>query len=307
MTSWICRPWKPATSRSNQLPADETRIKQIVFNLISNAIKFTVAGQVVMTVSCQTCPVNLLKLVFEIQDTGIGMDAAVLQRLFQRFYQVDNSSTRRFGGTGLGLEISQSLARMMDGEITVRSEVGVGSTFTATLQLPLSVTDDTVPESSGTALAPAARLMPEATAVAPKVHIAVQHPPIGAHTLRVLVVEDHPINQKLVGVLLGRMGCHISYCENGQLAVDMVQREAFDLILMDVNMPVMDGLSATRLIRKLTGSVADIPIVVLTADVMNEACEKALAAGANDFISKPLQVDQLRTIILKHAHGKNLM
>ena len=287
--------------------ADETRIKQIVFNLISNAIKFTVAGQVVMTVSCQTCPGNLLKLVFEIQDTGIGMDAAVLQRLFQRFYQVDNSSTRRFGGTGLGLEISQSLARMMDGEITVRSEVGVGSTFTATLQLPLSVTDDSVPESSGTALAAAARLMPEATAVTPKVHIAGQHPPIGAHTLRVLVVEDHPINQKLVGVLLGRMGCHISYCENGQLAVDMVQREAFDLILMDVNMPVMDGLSATRLIRKLTGSVADIPIVVLTADVMNEACEKALAAGANDFISKPLQVDQLRTIILKHAHGKNLM
>ncbi len=306
------------------LLADDTRIKQIVFNLVSNAIKFTAQGRVTMAVSGRALSEQTQELVFAIRDTGIGMDASVLSSLFQRFYQVDDSSTRRFGGTGLGLEISQSLARMMDGEISVHSEVGVGSTFTATLRVPLfnagadtdneasgaqAVADSlaaplSAAPSSGPALAPTA---PTATAVAnTQAPLMPQAADTGAPTLRVLVVEDHPINQKLVGVLLGRMGCHISYCENGQLAVDLVQREAFDLILMDVNMPVMDGLAATRLIRALPGPVADTPIVVLTADVMNEANAQALAAGANDFISKPLKVEQLRSIILKHAANKAL-
>ncbi|RFO98028.1 hybrid sensor histidine kinase/response regulator [Rhodoferax lacus] len=274
--------------------ADETRIKQIVFNLVSNAIKFTAQGRVDVRVSWQLLPDAIQEVAFEIQDTGLGMDASVLSRLFQRFYQVDDSSTRRFGGTGLGLEISQSLANMMDGEITVRSEVGVGSTFTATLRLPLDTAAPALP-----AVVPAGATQVSLPLVAAPV-------PELAHTLRVLVVEDHPINQKLVGVLLGRMGCHISYCENGQLAVEQVQREAFDLILMDVNMPVMDGLAATRLIRALPSPVADTPIVVLTADVMNEASEQALAAGANDFISKPLKVEQLRAIIQKHAVARTL-
>jgi signal transduction histidine kinase/ActR/RegA family two-component response regulator len=289
--------------------ADETRIKQIVFNLISNAIKFTQTGQVVMTVSEASRSGQMLVLAFAIQDSGIGMDASVLQRLFQRFYQVEDGSTRRFGGTGLGLEISQSLARMMGGEITVRSEVGVGSTFTATLHLPLA--DDSL-ELADTSPSPAQTLI---VANVPAMPTAAAHPaalanavaPAPAHTLRVLVVEDHPINQKLVGVLLGRMGCHISYCENGQLAVELVQREVFDLVLMDVNMPVMDGLTATRMIRALPTQVASIPIVVLTADVMNEANVQALAAGANDFIGKPLKVEQLRGVILKHTTGKQLI
>jgi signal transduction histidine kinase/ActR/RegA family two-component response regulator len=296
--------------------ADDTRIKQIVFNLISNAIKFTEQGQVVMTVSATSRPEQVVELVFEIQDSGIGMDAAVLSRLFQRFYQVDDSSTRRFGGTGLGLEISQSLARMMDGEIAVRSELGVGSTFTTVLRLPAGDADEVSVSAFGTLppLAasdgqhlPAAKAALPAPAPPPGAPAAAPPGPLAAHTLRVLVVEDHPINQKLVGVLLGRMGCHISYCENGQLAVEQVQREPFDLILMDVNMPVMDGLAATRLIRALPGPVAQTPIVVLTADVMNEASEQALAAGANDFISKPLKVEQLRAIIQKHAEGKKVV
>jgi CheY-like chemotaxis protein len=122
--------------------------------------------------------------------------------------------------------------------------------------------------------------------------------------MRILVVEDHPINQKLVGLLLGRMGCSIAYCENGQEALDLLQREAFDLVLMDVNMPVMDGLTATRLIRALPGAVSQTPIVVITADVMNEASEQARKAGANDFVSKPVKIDQLREIILKFAGNK---
>lgn len=288
--------------------ADEARIKQIVFNLINNAIKFTAQGQVLMTVSVAAHSAQAVELVFDIQDSGIGMDASVLSRLFQRFYQVDDSSTRRFGGTGLGLEISQSLARMMDGEITVRSAVGVGSTFTARLRLPVSDVQDAVPPAPAAAPAKAAGQPPEVAALVllAEPPAVAEHPIATAHTLHVLVVEDHPINQKLVGVLLGRMGCHISYCENGQLAVEQVQREAFDLILMDVNMPVMDGLTATRLIRALPGPVAHTPIVVLTADVMNEASAQAMDAGANDFISKPLRVEHLRTVILKYAQGKQI-
>ncbi len=280
--------------------ADETRIKQILFNLLNNAIKFTGHGHVLLTVAQRSAGPATVELVFEIQDSGIGMDASVLSRLFQRFYQVDDSSTRRFGGTGLGLEISQSLARMMGGEIAVRSEVAVGSVFTAMLRLPLGDAADVAADAPPSMDAPVVAAAP---AVAPALLLAAPSQPEGAlaHKLHVLVVEDHPINQKLVGVLLGRMGCRISYCENGQLAVELVQREAFDLILMDVNMPVMDGLSATRLIRALEGPVARIPIVVLTADVMNGASEQAFLAGADDFISKPLKVDQLRGIIQKYA------
>ena len=273
--------------------ADETRLKQILFNLINNAIKFTEHGHVLLTVAQRSPDAQTIELVFEIKDSGIGMDAAALSRLFQRFFQVEESRTRRFGGSGLGLEISQSLVRMMGGEIVVRSEVAVGSVFTVTLCLPLGVADPvltdlpvTEPVAAVQPVAPPAPKQPEAAPV---------------YVMRVLVVEDHPINQKLVGVLLGRMGCHTSYCENGQLAVDKVQVQAFDLILMDVNMPVMDGLTATRLIRRLEGPVARTPIVVLTADVMNEASENALLAGADGFISKPLNVAQLRAIIQKYT------
>jgi CheY-like chemotaxis protein len=119
-----------------------------------------------------------------------------------------------------------------------------------------------------------------------------------------LVVEDHPINRKLVGVLLERMACQVSFCENGQLAVEQVRQFPFDLILMDVNMPVMDGLTATREIRSLQGRASQTPIVVVTADVMNEAREKSLSAGADDFISKPLQMDQLREMVRRYAVGK---
>jgi signal transduction histidine kinase/ActR/RegA family two-component response regulator len=265
--------------------ADETRVKQILFNLISNAIKFTASGQVVVNVTERSRSVETLEIVFDVQDTGIGMDDAVLSRLFQRFYQVEDGASRQFGGTGLGLEISRSLARMMDGDITASSIVGQGSTFSLLLRLPIAI------KAAG----------PVAVTASPAL-VAPQAQDVQG--LRVLVVEDHPINQKLVGVLLGRMGCHISYSENGQLAVERVQQEPFDLILMDVNMPVMDGLTATRLIRLLPGAVAQTPIVVLTADVMNEAREQALAAGANDFISKPLNVEQLRTIISQYAKMK---
>jgi signal transduction histidine kinase/ActR/RegA family two-component response regulator len=271
--------------------ADETRLKQILFNLVSNAIKFTDTGSVRLTVSERSRSAHTLGIMFTVQDTGIGMDAQVLSRLFQRFYQVEGSSTRRYGGTGLGLEISQSLARRMHGDITVTSVLHVGSTFTATLNLPIHETR-----------------ADEATApIAPVTRPGVSHSAameLNSETARVMVVEDHPINQKLVGVLLKRMACQVSFCENGQLAVELVRQTPFDLILMDVNMPVMDGLTATREIRSMSGPESQTPIVVITADVMNEAREKSFAAGANEFLTKPLQIDQLRDVVRRYAVGK---
>jgi signal transduction histidine kinase/ActR/RegA family two-component response regulator len=286
--------------------ADETRVKQILFNLVNNAVKFTERGSLVMSVRQVTKPEGMLDVTFVVRDTGIGMDDNVLSKLFQRFYQVDSSTTRKFGGTGLGLEISQSLARLMGGEITVISEVGIGSEFSAKLHFPLC-------DAPATEIAPVTTLLthptaePALVAQTPHVNAVPSNASApGATQPRILVVEDHPINQKLVGVLLGRMGCHVTFCENGQLAVDAVQHQCFDVILMDVNMPVMDGLTATRAIRVLGGNAAKTPIVVFTADVMNEANEMARAAGADDFLGKPVKVERLRETIQKYLQTGTL-
>ena len=283
--------------------ADETRVKQILFNLVNNAVKFTERGSVFVTVNHLVKPDDSIEVTFAVKDTGIGMDATALSKLFQRFYQVDSSATRKFGGTGLGLEISQSLAKMMGGEIAVTSELGVGSEFVATLnfaqcEAPAIPAEPTLAEAIAVVPVSAQPSMPAVSAPAV--------PEDGGTQPRILVVEDHPINQKLVGVLLSRMGCHVTFCENGQLAVETVGRETFDLILMDVNMPVMDGLTATRTIRAMEGVAAKIPIVVFTADVMNEAHEMARAAGADDFLGKPVKVDRLRETIQKYLRAGQL-
>lgn len=251
---------------------DPTRFKQILFNLLSNAIKFTERGGVSVQAQVLWDSPQRCEMEFCVRDTGIGMSQDVLDKLFQRFYQVDASVARKFGGTGLGLEISRTLAHMMEGDIAVQSTEGEGSTFT--LRIPLTPCDaPVVATESGTAL-------------------------LGTGTadrkVRVLVAEDHPVNRKLVGILLDKMGCETVFCENGALAVQAVEDKDFDIILMDVHMPVMDGLSATRRIRSLDAPKNKTPIVVLSADVMNNAHEEALQAGVNDFLSKPVQADQLK-------------
>lgn len=262
---------------------DATRFKQILFNLINNAIKFTERGAV--TVSVRRAPPGAHAgapgigpvLLFTVEDTGIGMAADSIDGLFQRFHQVDNSVARQFGGSGLGLEISQSLARMMGGDIEVRSTHGVGSSFT--LELPFKLCE---PPAAISALLP----------------LSVSTESLGqAATRSILVAEDNPVNRKFVGILLERMGYQTTFCENGQLAVESVQKHEFDLVLMDVHMPVMDGLAATRAIRALGGAVKDIPIIALTADAMNNAQEEALAAGVNFFVTKPVHMAQLQEAI----------
>ncbi|MFM6990083.1 MAG: ATP-binding protein [Rhodoferax sp.] len=262
---------------------DATRFKQIMFNLINNAIKFTRQGAV--TVSVRRAqgalkgaepPLGPLLLI-EVEDTGIGMSEEAVERLFQRFYQVDSTVARQYGGSGLGLEISRSLAQMMGGDIEVRSRQGEGSCFR--LDLPFRVCEAPAAVSAFTAPpSPAER-------------------PSKAASHHVLVAEDNPVNRKFVGILLDRMHCRATFCENGQLALDMVQTQAFDLVLMDLHMPVMDGLAATRAIRALNSPVKNIPIIALTADAMNSAQDEALAAGVNFFVTKPVHIARLQEAI----------
>ena len=262
---------------------DATRFKQIMFNLINNALKFTQQGAVTVSVrrthgglKGAEPPLGPLLLI-EVEDTGIGMSDEAVERLFQRFYQVDNTVARQFGGSGLGLEISRSLAQMMGGDIEARSVQGAGSCFT--LDLPLRSCE---PPAAVSAFVP-----PPSAAERPS--SAAKH--------HVLVAEDNPVNRKFVGILLERMHCQSTFCENGQLALDMVQREKFDLVLMDLHMPVMDGLAATRAIRALSTPVKNIPIIALTADAMNNAQEEALSAGVNFFVTKPVHMSRLQEAI----------
>jgi CheY-like chemotaxis protein len=205
------------------------------------------------------------------------MSEKAVEQLFQRFYQVDNTVARQFGGSGLGLEISRSLAQMMGGDIEVRSTQGSGSCFT--LDLPLRLCE---PPTAVSAFVP-----PPAPAERPS----------SAGNHHVLVAEDNPVNRKFVGILLDRMHCKSTFCENGQLALELVQQEKFDMILMDLHMPVMDGLAATRAIRALNSPVKNIPIIALTADAMNNAQEEALAAGVNFFVTKPVHMARLQEAI----------
>ena len=263
---------------SHWLVADADRLQQIFTNLMVNAIKFTPSGAVSVEVSAQSLPEQRVKLVLAVKDTGIGMDSASQAQLFQRFYQVDASATRRYGGTGLGLEISQALANMMGGQIAVESALGAGSCFTATLVLPWTLS----PESSRPVIA---NDLPQSE---------------GPPPMRVLVAEDHPINQKLIGAFLDRLACRVTMVEDGQRAVEAVSQGVFDLVLMDVNMPVMDGLTAIRQIRAMPNLRAQTPIAVVTADLMNSASDNAMAAGANDFLGKPLHYAQVEALILKY-------
>lgn len=252
--------------------ADATRVRQILFNLIGNAIKFTTEGGVMVELAKASGAAGGLSIT--VRDTGMGMDAETVSRLFTRFYQADNSLRRRIGGTGLGLEISRNLARMMGGDIAVSSQPGVGSVFTVTLQLAetQAVEEEDAMTSDDTA----------------------------TRRLRVLVAEDHPINLKYMNILLEKMGHDAVFCENGQEALELLQRETFDVVLLDYHMPVLDGLATTEAIRRLDGPAAQIKVILVTADVVNDTRKRATEVGVDEFASKPLQAEDLRRA-LRHC------
>jgi signal transduction histidine kinase len=260
---------------------DPLRLRQILFNVLGNAIKYTDKGQVDIRVRRESLSDSVLWEI-DIVDTGIGMSEATQQGLFERFHWGDASLTRKQSGSGLGLEISRSLARLMGGELTARSQLGQGSVFTLSLKTPWATL------TAGAAPAPGS---------GDSANHDPLEPGLAKEALRVLVAEDHPVNRKVVGLLLQSMGHQVSFAEDGQQALTQASQSDFDLVLMDIHMPVMDGLSSARHIRALPGERGQVPIVALTADVMNDAQTQAMAAGMNAFLSKPLQKTQLQAVM----------
>jgi signal transduction histidine kinase/DNA-binding response OmpR family regulator len=258
--------------------ADATRLKQILFNLLSNAIKFSERGSVSLDVRVEPGPPERLQ--FIVTDTGVGIDAQTVQRLFRRFAPGDPTLQRRHGGAGLGLEISRNLAMMMGGDITVHSRPGEGSRFS--LVLPLQR------HAAPPASSPAAR-PPEAP----------------LRTLDVLVAEDHPVNRQYLASLLETLQHRAHFVPDGRQAVQAVQRQRFDLVLMDLHMPELDGIGATRAIRALPDrAAATVPIVALTADAFQETRERCLLAGMNDFLTKPVSPQDLASALRRMFGGE---
>lgn len=245
---------------------DALRLRQILFNLIGNAIKFTDRGEV--SVHVDTDVNDTRHVVIQVEDTGVGMDEATLELLFTRFYQADGSFQRKKGGTGLGLEISRNLARLMGGDITASSKPGQGTVFTVRLNLPEGTPPETPAEDTPTVTS--------------------------RRRLRLLVAEDHPINLKYMSLLLEKMGHEAVFCVSGREALDLLQRQSFDAVLLDYHMPDLDGISTAKEIRSLDGSASNVPILLVTADVMGEVKRLAAEAGIDRFVSKPLTMPDLQ-------------
>ncbi|MEE4377451.1 MAG: PAS domain-containing protein [Candidatus Competibacteraceae bacterium] len=258
------------------IEGDVSRLRQILVNLVGNAIKFTKAGTINIVVKAaafdlQTCtqPIE-----FAVQDTGIGIPEERLSRLFQPFSQVDSSITRHYGGTGLGLTISQRLCELMGGRINVISEVGKGSTFWFTLPVPVVAKHASSEQDA-----------------AQNVQLSWDSEFAQHHPLRILIAEDNPINQQVIQMMLQRLGYSPDMVSDGQETLDACQRRSYDMVLMDVQMPRMDGLNATRHLRN--SSEQQPWIIGLSANAFDQDRAVAFAAGMNDYLAKPLRIEQL--------------
>jgi CheY-like chemotaxis protein/anti-sigma regulatory factor (Ser/Thr protein kinase) len=244
--------------------SDPQRLRQILLNLVGNAVKFTNQGTVTLRVMATD---DGASIAFEVEDSGTGIPLGKIPMLFDPFVQADSSTTRQFGGSGLGLAIVSRFVVAMQGSIEVKSTVGEGSVFR--VLLPLEVPETIADEPADTS---------DASAEEVKI-------PKG---LRILLAEDNSVNQMVFQRMLLRLGCEVLTAKNGQEALEIVSEKHVDLILMDCQMPVLDGLEATKELRGMGGKFVTLPVIAITASAMNEDREQCFAAGMNDFLSKPL-------------------
>ncbi len=258
---------------------DALRIRQVLLNLLSNAVKFTEKGSIQVRAVLLSTKADEAVIRFEVIDTGIGIATGVLQKLFQPFMQADDSTTRRFGGTGLGLAISRELVQRMDGTIGAESRLSEGSTFW--FEIPLRTEQSFQPQEKD---------LPEESS---------EFPP-----LRILLAEDSAENRLLAMLLLQKKGCTVVAADNGLQAIEKLRNDHFDLVLMDVQMPEMDGIEATKRIRAGDVPVADIPIIAMTAQAMAGDKDRCLEAGMNDYVPKPLRANELYAVIHRTISGR---
>ncbi len=251
---------------------DGVRVRQCLTNLVSNALKFTTHGKVEVALACYPDDSGRVRIRLRVADSGIGMSQATVAKLFRPFTQADASTTRNFGGTGLGLNITRRLVEMMRGEISVESEEGLGSVFTIEMLVDpaepsdVPVWEDEAGEEEGGFVALQGR--------------------------RVLVVDDHPVNRRVIRLFLDPFDCELVEAENGQQALDALEGQPVDIVLMDVNMPVMDGLEATRRLRR-DPRFSRLPVIALTADVMSSQIKTCLDAGCDAHVAKPIDLRNL--------------
>jgi CheY-like chemotaxis protein len=246
---------------------DAHRLRQILVHIIGNAVKFTSSGGVAITVTAERAPGGQVPVTFEVADTGPGVPEAMKATIFDAFAQADMSTTRRFGGTGLGLAIARELITLMNGTIGVRDAPGGGAVFSLTIPF-------------------------EALTLAPPVVTGISRPE------RVLLVEDNAVNQRVATRLLQRFGLQPEVVTNGREALDALERTRYDLVLMDLQMPVMDGLAASAEIRRREASTGTrVPIVALTANALPEDRQACFAAGMDDHVAKPIRLGDIRRII----------